>query len=342
MISSGKPSNSRKMITDKVKEADVLGWYLGITSIPCVINSPFRQDKHPSLAFYSPDGEHVNYIDFGDKSNHGSMMTFFMKLWNLDYNSTVDRIVDEVTAKNHIPCKISSVSSNSNSNLSVNTNNIELKCKTRKWKDYDIKYWESYGISLKWLKWANVYPVSHKFIIKDGKEMVFVADKYCYAFIEFKEGRTTMKFYQPFNTKGYKWQNSHDRSVLGLWTKLPQYGDSVCICSSIKDALCLMANINIPCICLQGEGYPISQTAMDILKKRFIDIYVCLDNDETGLKDAEQLCKEHTLINVVIPQFEGGKDIADYYYHNGKESFISLFTDLFTEAKNTWYNELPF
>ena len=42
MISSGKPSNYKGMFTDKVSEADVLGYYLGITSIPCLIISPFR------------------------------------------------------------------------------------------------------------------------------------------------------------------------------------------------------------------------------------------------------------------------------------------------------------
>ena len=45
-----------------------------------------------------------------------------------------------------------------------------MKCKTREWKDYDIIYWESYGISLKWLKYAEVYPISHKIVEKDGKK----------------------------------------------------------------------------------------------------------------------------------------------------------------------------
>ena len=340
MISSGRPSSCKKMFTDKVSEADVLGYYLGISSIPCLIVSPFRQDSKPSLAFYSPNGKEVNYIDFGSKER-GSMISFLMKLWGLDYNSTIDKIIKEVVMKDHIQYK-----ENSNnptiSKVTVHSSNVELKCRIREWRDYDIEYWASYGIDLQWLKWAEVYPISHKIIVRDGREMVFGADKYAYVFIERKEGRTTMKFYQPFNTRGYKWQNNHDKSVLGLWSKMPEKGKAVCICSSVKDALCLMSNLYIPCICLQGEGYPMSDTAVRELKRRFTDVYICLDNDETGIFDALKLSEKHGFINVVIPDFPEGKDISDYMKAYGRETFKTFFTKLFLDAKEEWYNELPF
>lgn len=338
MISSGRPSNYKEMVTAQINEADILGYYFGITSIPCVIISPFRKDSKPSLAFYSPNGKDVNYIDFGDTTERGSIMTFFMKYWHLDYNATIDKIMKEVVLKTKVKYN---TSTSLLSKVQIHSK-VDLKCKIREWKDYDLEYWASYGISLKWLQWAEVYPISHKFIIRDGKEMIFRADKYAYTFVERKDGRITHKFYQPFNTDGYKWQNNHDKSVLGLWTKMPKKGKAVCICSSVKDALCLMANINMPCICLQGEGYPISDTAIKELKKRFIDVYICLDNDEAGLKDAFKLSETTGFINVVIPPFEGGKDISDYYKIKGKKAFKTLFKELFINAKYEWYNDLPF
>ena len=69
---------------------------------------------------------------------------------------------------------------------------------------------------MKWLKYADVYPISHKIVIKDNKSYAFGADKYAYAYVEFKEGRTTLKIYQPFNKNGFKWSNRHDRSVISL------------------------------------------------------------------------------------------------------------------------------
>ena len=346
MISSGKPSNSKRMFIDKISEADVLGYYLGISSIPCLIISPFRKDTKPSLAFYSPDGIKVNYIDFGDMKDRGSMMTFLMKLWNLDYNAVVDKILKDIVNKpnNNNKCvSFNHISNNSTiSKVSIHKGVTNLKCKVREWRDYDIEYWKSYGISLEWLKWAEVYPISYKFIIKDGKEMVFKADKYCYTFVEKKEGKITHKFYSPFNTDGYKWQTNHDKSVLGLWSKMPEKGKAVCICSSVKDALCLMSNLYIPCICLQGEGYPISDTAIKELKRRFIDVYICLDSDETGRTDSFKLAENTGFINVLLPPFEGGKDISDFYKVFGENQFKSFFKKLFINAREEWYNELPF
>lgn len=50
-FSSGKSSVSLEDILSKVTEADILSYYLGVTEVPCIINSPLRQDKRPSLVF---------------------------------------------------------------------------------------------------------------------------------------------------------------------------------------------------------------------------------------------------------------------------------------------------
>ena len=183
---------------------------------------------------------------------------------------------------------------------------------------------------MKWLKYADVYPISHKIVIKDNKSYAFGADRYAYAYVEFKEGRTTLKIYQPFNKNGFKWSNRHDRSVISLWTKVPKEGDKICICSSLKDALCLWANTGIPSLAIQGEGYGMSDTAINELKRRFNKIYICLDNDEAGLKDGVHLANKTGFINVVIPQFKGGKDISDLYKVLGnKEQFKQTILSLF-------------
>ena len=339
MFSSGKPSINRYDVLKYRSEADIVGHYLHINSFPTLINSPLRNDSHPSFALYpvyTENGVEINYRDFSTGES-GTGLGLLCKLWGCSQMAAYKRILDNVSydtiniTKGMKPMEKTSIKEP-----------IEMTSKARKWQDYDIEYWASYGIPLEILKWAEVYPISHKFIKRGDHTSTFTCDKYAYTFIERKEGRVTQKFYQPFNTRGFKWQNSHDKSVLGLWTKLPERGNGVCICSSVKDALCLISNMGIPSICLQGEGYPISNTAALELKRRFNCIYVCLDNDETGLKDAVKLCAQHDFINVVIPLFEGGKDISDYYKCNGRDKFIETFKSLFSEAYYNWYNELPF
>lgn len=206
----------------------------------------------------------------------------------------------------------------------------DLQCKVREWERYDIEYWESYGITLKWLKYADVHPISYKIVIKDGVRRVYRADKYAYAYVERKDGKITLKIYQPFNKDGYKWSNKHDLSVISLWTKIPEYGDIVCICSSMKDALCLWANTGIPSLAVQGEGYRMSNTAINELKRRYKRIFILFDNDEAGLVDGEKLAKSTGFINLTLPKFEGGKDVSDlYHFLQNKEDFIKIIKGLF-------------
>ena len=327
MLSAGRQTSiSKQELISMVDECSLAEYYLGVHKLPILIQSPLRVDNHPSFSLYSRDGKTVYYRDYatGEK---GSLLELLGKIWSLDYNKVIDRICkDALSPSNRI--KVDLLNGNSNTHSTV-LSTVHLECKTREWRDYDIKYWESYGITLEWLKYADVYPISHKIIIKDDKRMIFPADKYAYTFVEFKEGRTTHKFYQPFNTQGFKWQNNHDRSVVSLWTKVPKEGDIICICSSLKDALCLWSNVGIPSIAPQGEGYPLSQTAINELKTRFKKQYILLDNDLPGRKDAEKLSQLTGFTNIELPQFEGGKDISDAFKVLGKQQFINLFKNLF-------------
>ena len=323
MISKGRKSLEELKISD----ADILSKYLGITQIPCVIQSPLRSDNRPSFGLYSPDGTHINYIDFGTKDK-GTTLTLLSKMWNTDTYNTIKKINDEIGLISNSSSGIITLNKSNNRVVVKKSVNTDLKCKIREWKDYDIKYWESYGISLKWLKLAEVYPISHKIIVKNNHSYVFKADKYAYAYVEHKEGKVTLKIYQPFNKK-YKWSNKHDKSVISLWTKVPKYGDKLCICSSLKDALCLWANTAIPSLSIQGEGYSMSKTAIDELKRRYKKVYILLDNDITGLLDGVKLAEETGFTNIILPQFEGGKDVSDLMKAKGKEAFLKIILPLF-------------
>ena len=325
MISKGRKSEEYTDISS-IREADIASYYLGIKSIPCLITSPLRQDRKPSFALFSNDGKEVGYIDYSTKE-HGSIINLLMKLWNCTFNQAKERIANDLgNFNNNI-----SIKSSSNSNIAIRTkSDITLQCKIRDWRKYDIDYWNSYGISLQWLKYADVYPISHKIIIKDNIKSIFGADKYAYAYVEFKESKTTIKIYQPFNTNGFKWANNHDKSVISLWTKVPKDGNKICICSSLKDALCLWANTGIPALAIQGEGYNISNTAINELKRRFKRVYILLDNDEPGVKDSLILAEKTGFTNIILPKFENGKDISDYYkVLNNKEKFKQTILNLF-------------
>ena len=330
-ISKGKSSVSLDDILSKVTEADILSHYLGVTEVPCIINSPLRQDRRPSFGLYSSDGIRIFYIDLATKDS-GGLFDLLGKMWNCGFKEVLNKINKDISKfcggasiHSYTPCAVRSTSSYNK--------DTDLQCKVRDWRDYDIEYWASYGITLEWLKYAEVYPISHKIVIKDGHRYVFGADKYAYAYVEHKEGKVTLKIYQPFNKAGYKWSSNVDRSVWSLWTKIPKYGNNLILSSSVKDCLNIMCNLGIPSICLQGEGYLPKPQIMKELKSRYKNIIIFFDNDfnnpnNPGHNDAKRLSEEYNLKMIEIPKEYESKDPSDLYKNHGKEVYLKIMNEI--------------
>ena len=330
-FSKGKNSVSLEDIISKVTEADILSYYLGVTEIPCIINSPLRQDRRPSFGLYSTDGKRIYYTDLSTR-DRGGLFDLLGNMWKCSYKEVLIRINKDIpnfnnntNIRTYTPCTIKSTN--------IYNKSTDLQCKVRNWRNYDIKYWNLYGISLEWLKYAEVYPISHKIVIKDNNRYVFTADKYAYAYVEHKEGKVTLKIYQPFNTNGYKWSSNIDRSVWSLWTKIPKYGTNLIISSSVKDCLNIMCNFKIPSICLQGEGYLPKPHIMEELKSRYKNIIVLFDNDFTnpnnpGHNDAKKLSEEYNLKMVEIPAKYEAKDPSDLFKKYGKNRYLEIMNEI--------------
>lgn len=327
---TGELSITLEDILAKTTEFEILNYYFMVDELPIVINSPLREDNKPSFGLYTLDDKKVHYYDFSTKDK-GGLFDLLMKYWGESYKATLMRVWEDLPNFSNTNVKLNNTIKKK-TYQSLKSRNIDLQCKVREWRDYDLDYWASYGISLEWLKYADIYPISHKIVIRDNQRYVFGADKYAYAYVERKEGKITLKIYQPFNKGGYKWSNRHDRSVISLWTKVPEFGDRICICSSMKDALCLWANTGIPSLAIQGEGYGMSDTAVNELKRRYKHIYILLDNDEAGLLDAEKLAQTTDFTNIVLPQFNGGKDVSDLFKSlQDPNKFKNMVLDLFKD-----------
>ena len=329
VIGKTSSSISKAEVFAKFSETQVLSKvFPQITHIPCRINSPLRVDKHPSFSIYMGSNNHIYYKDFGDSSEKGSLLDLLCKYWNCTFSQCLDKICaimidakcDDLTVR-------PTIKTLTRKDVSQNT---KIQVVVRPWQDYDIEYWKSYGIELKWLKYAKVSPISYKIITKKdpetgkSKRYIFPADKLAYVYQEKKDGKLQIKIYQPKNTKGFKWCSSMDGSVISLWTRVPETGDRIVICSSLKDALCLSCQLGIPAIAPQGEGYNISESACKELRKRYKKVFICFDTDEAGKKDAEALAKKTGFINVV-PDLGKQKDLSDYYKSlKNKEEFKKL------------------
>lgn len=334
MVSQGFPDIDLDYILKNVGELNILSHYLGISKIPCIINSPLRIDNNPSFGLWANHEQRIYYTDLATKES-GDIYTLFKKKWNLSFQEVLYKIYSEV------PIDKSNVISNilnHHTNKRLYNNNVDLKCKVRDWKNYDLEYWEQYGISLKWLKFGDVYPISHIIVIKNNKTSIINADKYAYVYVERKDNTISLKIYQPFSQK-FKWSNKHDSSVWDLWTKLPEKGDNLIITSSRKDALCVWENTNIPSISLQAESYLPKEHVLQQLKDRFNNIYVLYDNDfqseiNHGRELGKKLADSFNLKQLEIPEEYKSKDSSDLCKNYGRKMVKDLIPQLIKNYKN--------
>lgn len=316
VVGNTSSSISKTEIFSKFSETQVLCTvFPDITEIPCLIHSPLRIDLKPSFSIYMDNNGHIRYKDHGDSSVHGGLIDLLCEYWKCSFNQVMDKVCKLMIKDEEILIKPKQIKTFTRHEVSLLSS---VQVKVRPWRDYDYEYWASYGISKQWLHYAEIYPVAYKIVTKKnspedkGKTFTFPADKYAYAYCERKENKLQVKIYQPYNTKGFKWCSKMDSSVIGLWSKIPEYGDRVIIASSLKDALVLSCQLHIPTLCLQGEGYSMSDTAIKELKRRYKKIFISFDTDEAGIKDGKKL-SEHTGFINIVPDLGSEKDYSDYY-----------------------------
>lgn len=338
-FSTGEHSITLEDVLSRTTEFDILSYYFGVNELPTVIHSPLRKDSNPSFGLYTLDGKRVHFTDLATKDK-GGLFDLLMKYWGESYKDMLKHLWEDLPSFPSASVKLNSIREGK-TYQSLSSRSTDLQCKVREWRNYDIEYWKSYGISLEWLKYADVYPISHKIVISDGHRYVFGADKYAYAYVERKEGKATLKIYQPFNKGGYKWSSNIDRSVWSLWTKIPKFGNNLIISSSVKDCLNIMCNLGIPAICMQGEGYKPKPQIIEELKSRYKNIILFYDNDynnpdNPGRKDSMELSLEYNLKRVEIPAKYESKDPSDLFKKYGRNRYLEIMNEILKDV--LWKN----
>lgn len=314
-----KPLPDFNKVLQQVNELDIFRNYIPDLKLNCAIISPFRKDEIPSFSvFWSHRlnkylfkehryGWYGDCIDFVQRYfNLNSLMEATMKVCK-DFNLDEYEIY-EFIEQTH---PVYSTSSLKVKEYPKKPNKLNIQIQVRDWNNLDIKYWLQYGITLKWLNLAHIYPIKYFWIEGNMK----IADELAYAYLENKDGENTYKIYQPYN-KVRKWSNNNDKSVWELWRLLPESHDFLIITKSRKDALSIMATLNIPATSLQAEGTIPKNSVIEELKHRFKYIMLLYDNDfdkhdNYGRMYGEKLSKKFNLPQIELPEIYGEKDYSD-------------------------------
>jgi len=209
----------------------------------------------------------------------------------------------------------------------ISKRRVEIKIKSRPWLKKDARFWTSFGITKQTLIKYNVIPVSYLFFNDNIRKV----DELAYAYIEFKDGKTSYKIYQPYNKEGYKWINNANYTVHQGYTNLPSEGELLIITKSLKDVMSIKDVLNISSVGLQSESVMMKDSVMQEYKTRFDKVVCLFDNDEAGRKLSNEFSEEYNVPHFFMPNLKDVSDFSDLVKEIGKEKAKKEFNKIFNK-----------
>ena len=267
--------------------------------------SSLRDDRNPGCRFhYSKNGVlyHVDYAlgEYLDVFGYiGKKYTAsFVEVINLigaDYalisNKPIDRIPLVIEASERVK--------------EASKERVPITITEREWGTVDSLYWSNYFIGKDVFEYFDAQCVENAWI---GDSLYYMNDKEnpCYAY----RNLDGMKLYQPkTNNKGNKWRNN---SSLALGWRQEMHSDSktLVITKSLKDIMVLY-KFGVTSVSPQGEGMVFKESWMNLLREKFENIYILMDNDMAGMRSMIKYRQAYPFIECLMYPKELGKDTSD-------------------------------
>ena len=320
---------SKEAVLKEISQYQIFSYYVGSEfDIGTPFCSPLRNDNVPSFGVFNSK-QYPGTLLFKDLATgqSGDCIVLVMKMYGLNYGKALWKIACDFGLV---------IGSNERERIKqllpkdkkINTEKIRLGIKSRSWQIHDKKFWKSFGITKATLEKYNVVPISHIFF--NGNP--YKTEHHAYAFVEYKDGVTTYKIYQPYS-KHNKWMNNHDFSIWQGWSQMPEFDNSLVITSSLKDTMSIVDVCNYNSVSLQAETTAPKVHIVEELKSRFKKIYILYDNDydkeiNWGRKYGKVLSEKFDLIQIEIPEKYKSKDFSDLVHNHGTTAAKSIFLEI--------------
>lgn len=323
--------NIRKPLTIKnlykyVNDYDIFRFYCpGFEDVGKKFKSPFRSERKPSAVIYATSSGNLRFNDFVLPTMDS--IEFVSYYFSLSFVEALKKIaldfkVSGLFVVDWGDTPLSTINPVRYNKTIQHATDTIIQIRYRKWQQYDIDYWNSFGISLETLKLFNVFPIDY-FWINDNR---IKAEKYAYSYNYYWEDNIyRRKIYQPFS-ENLKWVSNGGKIVQGEGV-LPKKGNLLIITKGLKDVMCLY-EMGYTAIAPTTEKTLPSKLYIDKQKERFKKIILFLDNDDTGI----QMSKKHSLDTnipyILIPQEYECKDISDFVKKYSLKEGIELVKNL--------------
>lgn len=287
--------------------------------------NPFYEDTHPSCSLYFDRQRGIyKYKDFGNEDYAGDCFDLVAKLHNLSCRNADDfieilRIIDRelnLGIADTPPAIHSRILPQPSEPTPEPQPPLPYKYRERSWPTKELEYWQQYGIDAKTLQRYGVISLTeYSGISNAGRTFT----------LRSSPSEPMFGYTRPDGIKVYR-PKSKFRFLFGGRIKgnynfgleqLPAAGDTLYITGGEKDVLSLSAH-GFPAICFGSETTRIPHELIDKLSRRFGQIVLLYDMDETGRKCSQALQEELRAYNVrrvelPLAGTKPEKDISDFF-----------------------------
>tara|TARA_R110001606_G_scaffold48718_4_gene123537 strand:+ start:671 stop:1645 length:975 start_codon:yes stop_codon:yes gene_type:complete len=308
---------TKNFASDKkdIKSSWVFEYYLDLperlTGQDVKIKSIFNaNDKSPSMFIYlDTNRNEYRYKDFST-GNQGSKVDIVQALFDLSYSQALFRIVED-----HNTYIRENGTMDDIEYVPVAKYQVDY-IKNREWTENDAEYWLQYNIGTTLLNTFNVKPIEYYTMVKENVDdisKITITNLMIYGYYD-KHG-DIYKIYQPKQKKRKFIKTKKYLQGLDQLTYNKKY---LVICSSLKDALCVLSfNLGVEVIAPDSENTMIKPYIIQNLLSKYKKVVCLLDNDEAGLIAMEKYKKIYKIDSVHL---KSEKDISDAVAKYGAEA----------------------
>lgn len=320
-----KPKITEELIFSRFSEETIMGFYLHVPVKKGLFRSPLRTDKNPTCSFYRNKSGQLIFKDFAT-GQHLTCVNVVMTIYNCCYHEALKIIANDmgIVKDNHLVKNKGKIDMNPVKIEDKEMSKIQIE--VQEFTEKELRWWGKYGITLEILKKFDVYSCKHVFL---NGQLFAKSQEHCPIFGYYGKkyrGFELWRCYFP-KRKTFRFITNWMSKKIQGYDQLPKSGKLLVITKAMKDVMCLYS-MGITAIAPNSETQFVSDTVLEDLKKRFKNIVVFFDNDETGIAFMNKIKKKHPeLIYTWLPRNLGAKDISDFYKENGRKATLNLIKD---------------
>lgn len=357
---------TKQAILEKVSQVNIFATYLGIsveTIYNCINNgelicNPLRIDNHPTAGFRYNNKGKLKFKDFANDEFWGDCFDIvalvMSNIYNKPYN--ISNKEDFIKVLRHITFTFKDIFYGKEKDINVindiNTAINVIKHKkpiielvVRGWNYNDEKYWNTFGVSIKFLNLNFIYPVEQYYInrnINPEPKYFYSTNDPCYGYFLGKDsnGVNNIKLYFPKRNKDITRFITNCNHLEGIYNLDRNDYNIIVITKSTKDRVsigsAIMKNLflygglikdRIGIINIPHETYKLRNNEYDWLQSKLTEngkIVSLMDNDRTGKIEAIWLRDTYNIIPIIIPNRYKVKDFAELVANNNFKTISDL------------------